>query len=134
MKQYKVTVNGQSFDVSVEEMGASAAPRLQVANTSAPAAPSAAPLAPVSASSAAPVVSSSSASAGAISVKASMPGTVMSFKVTVGQEVKRGDVLLILEAMKMENEIVAPQAGKVAALRVPVSASVNTNDPLVDLE
>ena len=63
-----------------------------------------------------------------------MPGTVMSFKVTVGQEVKRGDVLLILEAMKMENEIVAPQAGRVAALRVPVSASVNTGDPLVDLE
>ena len=62
-----------------------------------------------------------------------MPGTVMSFKVTVGQDVKRGDVLLILEAMKMENEIVAPQAGKVAALRVPVSASVNTGDALVDL-
>jgi biotin carboxyl carrier protein len=63
-----------------------------------------------------------------------MPGTVMSFKVAAGQSVNRGDVLLILEAMKMENEIVAPQAGKVAALRVPVSASVNTGDPLVDLE
>jgi biotin carboxyl carrier protein len=63
-----------------------------------------------------------------------MPGTVMSFKVSVGQAVNRGDVLLILEAMKMENEIVAPQAGKVAVLRVPVSASVNTGDPLIDLE
>lgn len=130
MKQYKVTVNGQSYDVSVEELGAGAfaAPKPQAAP--APAAP-AAPVVPAAAPSPAP---SASSSAGAISVKAPMPGTVMSFKVTVGQEVKRGDVLLILEAMKMENEIVAPQAGRVAALRVPVSASVNTNDPLVDLE
>jgi len=123
MKQYKVVVNGQSYDVSVEEVGASAQ---AVTRTSSPApalvqaapAPASAPSAPVP---------------GALSVKAPMPGTVMSFKVTVGQEVKRGDVLLILEAMKMENEIVAPQAGKVAALRVPVSASVNTGDSLVDL-
>lgn len=128
MKQYKVTVNGQSYDVSVEEVG--------VASTKAPASPgvqAAAPApAPVQHASPAPSVTAAP-SAGAISVKAPMPGTVMSFKVTVGQEVKRGDVLLILEAMKMENEIVAPQAGRVAALRVPASASVNTGDPLVDL-
>jgi biotin carboxyl carrier protein len=62
-----------------------------------------------------------------------MPGTVLSFKVELGQDVKRGDVLLILEAMKMENEIVANQAGKVVALRVPAGSSVNTGDPLVDL-
>jgi len=62
-----------------------------------------------------------------------MPGTVISFKVIAGQQVKRGDVLLLLEAMKMENEIVAPQDGTVVALRVPASASVNTGDPLVDL-
>lgn len=130
MKQYKVTVNGQSYDVAVEEVGsrnasvshaAPAAPQVAAAPVAAPApAPQAAPVA------AAPV-------AGALSVKAPMPGTIMSFKVLVGQEVKRGDVLLILEAMKMENEIVAPQAGKVVSLRVPVSASVNTGDPLVDL-
>lgn len=138
MKQYKVVVNGQSYDVSVQEVGSQApAPVAARANVpvSAPApvqevsapAPAAAPAA-VAAPSApsAPV-------AGALSVKSPMPGTVMSFKVTEGQDVKRGDVLLILEAMKMENEIVAPQAGKVAALRVPVSASVNTGDPLVDL-
>jgi len=128
MKQYKVTVNGQSYDVSVEEVGA--------ASAKAPASPgvqAAAPApAPVQHASPAPSVTAAP-SAGAISVKAPMPGTVMSFKVTVGQEVKRGDVLLILEAMKMENEIVAPQAGRVAALRVPASASVNTGDPLVDL-
>jgi biotin carboxyl carrier protein len=62
-----------------------------------------------------------------------MPGTVLSFKVSEGQRVKRGDVLLILEAMKMENDIVAPQDGTVVSLRVPASAAVNTGDPLVDM-
>ena len=66
-------------------------------------------------------------------IKSPMPGTVLSFKVNVGQSVKRGDVLLILEAMKMENEIVAPQAGIIAALKVPAGSSVNTGEPLVDL-
>ncbi len=129
MKQYKVTVNGQSYDVSVEEVAAGAAP----AKASAPAAQTAPAAAPVQAAAPAPAPASAP-SAGSICVQAPMPGTVMSFKVTVGQQVKRGDVLLILEAMKMENEIVAPQAGKVAALRVPASAAVNTGDPLVDLE
>lgn len=130
MKQYKVTVNGQSYDVSVEEVGVSG-----VSASRAGAPPAAVfSAAPAPAQHAVPPVAvAATPSAGAISVKAPMPGTVMSFKVTVGQEVKRGDVLLILEAMKMENEIVAPQAGKVAALRVPASASVNTGDPLVDL-
>lgn len=128
MKQYRVTVNGQSYDVAVEELGAGAAPPRAAAPAPAPAVPAAAP-APVAAPAA-----SASPSAGATTVKAPMPGTVMSFKVSVGQAVNRGDVLLILEAMKMENEIVAPQAGKVAALKVPVSASVNTGDPLIDLE
>ncbi len=133
MKQYKVTVNGQSYDVSVEEVGAAGYSAPRAAAPAAPVAP-----APVAAAAPAAVPAAAPAAAyvpaaGAITVKSPMPGTVMSFKVTVGQEVKRGDVLLILEAMKMENEIVAPQAGKVAALRVPVSASVNTGDPLVDL-
>jgi biotin carboxyl carrier protein len=71
--------------------------------------------------------------AGATVVKAPMPGTVLSFKVSQGQTVKRGDVVLLLEAMKMENEIVAPVDGKVVALRVPAGAAVNTGDALVDL-
>lgn len=132
MKQFKVTVNGQSYDVMVEEVGTGSAPsaRPAVVPQAAPAPVQAsAPAAPV-----APPAPSASPSAGAASVKAPMPGTVMSFKVTVGQNVQKGEVLLILEAMKMENEIVATQAGRVSALRVPVGASVNTNDPLVDLE
>ncbi|MCE1206204.1 MAG: biotin/lipoyl-binding protein [Spirochaetia bacterium] len=133
MKQYRITVNGQSYDVMVEEVSAGTtaptaaqAPRPAAAPAPAPAATPASAEASAAAAAVAP-------SAGALSVKAPMPGTVMAFKVTKGQAVKRGDVLLILEAMKMENEIVAPQDGTVVALRVPVSASVNTGDPLVDL-
>jgi biotin carboxyl carrier protein len=62
-----------------------------------------------------------------------MPGTLVSYKVDKGQAVNAGQVLLILEAMKMENEIVAPRAGVVAALRVAPGSSVNTGDALVDL-
>jgi glutaconyl-CoA/methylmalonyl-CoA decarboxylase subunit gamma len=138
MKQYKVTVNGQSYDVNVEEVGSVSNPVARAAAPAAPASVASAPAAPLAANPApapAPAAQSYAASpAASLCVKSPMPGTVISFKVIVGQEVKRGDVLLILEAMKMENEIVAPQAGKVAALRVPVSASVNTGDPLVDLE
>lgn len=141
MKQYKVTVNGQSYDVSVEEVSGttSAAPRPVSPVVSAVPTPAANP-APVqevkaSAPSAAPapIAVVSAPLAGATSVKSPMPGTLMTFKVAVGQDVKRGEVLLILEAMKMENEIVAPQAGKVVALRVASGASVNTGDPLIDL-
>jgi biotin carboxyl carrier protein len=71
--------------------------------------------------------------AASATIRSPMPGTVLSFKVDVGQEVKRGDVLLILEAMKMENEIVATQAGRVLALKVSAGSSVNTGDSLVDL-
>lgn len=129
MKRYKVTVNGQSYDVAVEEVGGAQAP------VAASAAPVPAP-ALVAAPAAAPVMAAPAQTApvaGASSIKSPMPGTVLSFKVAVGQTVGRGDVLLILEAMKMENEIVATQSGKVAALRVSAGASVNTGDPLVDL-
>jgi len=71
--------------------------------------------------------------AGAQAVKSPMPGTVTALKAVAGQAVKRGDVLLILEAMKMENEIVAPADGVIAAFRVQAGASVNTGDTLVEL-
>ncbi len=135
MKQYRITVNGKSYDVTVEELnGARSAPMAYT--TPVAAQPSAAPAAPA----AVPPTPAPAAPAAApgnggtiVTVKAPMPGTVIAFKVIVGQQVKRGDVLLLLEAMKMENEIVAPQDGTVAALRVPASASVNTGDALVDL-
>jgi len=134
MKHYRITVNGKSYDVTVEELGASryapataAVPAASGASTPAPA-PDAAPQ-PAQAQSATVPANGGST----ITVKAPMPGTVIAFKVIVGQQVKRGDVLLLLEAMKMENEIVAPQDGTVVALRVPASAAVNTGDALVDL-
>lgn len=135
MKQYKVTINGQSYDVTLEEVGVSgfSAPRPAAqapAATQAPVQQAPAALAPAPAPAAAPAAASA---VGSFIIKAPMPGTVLSFKVEVGQDVKRGDVVLILEAMKMENEIVASQAGRVVGLRVPAGSSVNTGDSLVDL-
>ncbi len=131
MKRYKVTVNGQSFDVAVEEVGGavSAAPAVAVMPAAVATPAPAAGISPAPA----PVAPQAAGVAGATTVKAPMPGTVLSYKVSVGQQVGRGDVLLILEAMKMENEIVATQAGTVVALRTNSGASVNTGDPLVDL-
>lgn len=136
MKQYKISVNGQSYDVTVEELSAAAqrvaAPAAVSAAIPAAPGPQAAPV--VAAASPAPQTSPSAAVGPvAVTVKSPMPGTVLSFKVEAGQQVRKGDVLLILEAMKMENEIVAPQDGRVAALRVSAGASVNTGEPLVDL-
>lgn len=126
VKKYRVTVNGQSYDVGVEEIGTagSAAPQMVAAPAPAAQPPAAAAAAPAAAP---------AASGGAATVKAPMPGTVLSLKVAAGQAVRRGDVLLILEAMKMENEITSPSDGVVAAIRVQSGSTVNTGDPMVDL-
>jgi biotin carboxyl carrier protein len=125
MKSYKITVNGTSYDVTVEEVGtaASAPPAASPAATKVPPAAGAAP-GPTGAV---------QVNAGAVQVKAPMPGTLLSYKVAPGQAVKRGDVLLILEAMKMENEIAAPVDGVVTALLAKEGASVSTGDPLAEL-
>ena len=101
MKYYNITVNGVAYSVSVEETAAGAAP---VAAPAAPAAPKA-PAAPA----AAPKAAAPAGAAGAVAVKAPMPGNILDVKVAAGASVKAGDVLVILEAMKMENEIVALQ-------------------------
>jgi len=134
MKHYRITVNGKSYDVVVEDLGRPAHAPAGAPHAPAAAAQPAASATPAPAAPAAPAAASSTGAGGAtITVKAPMPGTVLSYKVVVGQKVKRGDVLLLLEAMKMENEIVAPQDGTVTALRVAASTAVNTGDPLVDL-
>ena len=123
MKRYRITVNGQSYDVQVEEVGGAAAPAPAAAAAPRPAAaPAAAPPAPAA-----------GASGGAATVRAPMPGTLMAYKVALGQAVRKGEVVLILEAMKMENEIVAPSDGTVKALGPAEGASVNTGDVLVEL-
>lgn len=113
MKKYRVNVNGSLYEIEIEEMDASAAKR----------APAAAP-APAAKPAAAPVGAGTK-------VNAPMPGTILDVKVQAGQSVKRGQVLVILEAMKMENEIVATKAGTVAQVAVSKGAVVETGAPLV---
>ena len=123
MKYYNITVNGVAYSVSVEETAAGAAPV-----AAAPAAPKA-PAAPA----AAPKAAAPAGAAGAVSVKAPMPGNILDVKVAAGASVKAGDVLVILEAMKMENEIVAPQDGTVASVNVHKGDTVNSGDTLVSM-
>jgi biotin carboxyl carrier protein len=123
MKYYNITVNGVAYSVSVEETAAGAAPV-----AAAPAAPKA-PAAPA----AAPKAAAPAGAAGAVTVKAPMPGNILDVKVAAGASVKAGDVLVILEAMKMENEIVAPQDGTVASVNVNKGDTVNSGDVLVSM-
>ena len=106
MKKYRVNVNGSLYEIEIEEMSAPA-----TMSAAAPAAP------------AAPVAT---APAGGQKVEAPMPGTILDIKVQAGQSVKKGDVLVILEAMKMENEIMAPCDGKVTGVNVRKGDSVET--------
>ena len=125
MRKFNITVNGVAYEVEVEEVaaGESAAPKAAPVAAAPKAAPAAKPAAPKAA---APV-------ANGTKVNAPMPGTILDVKVSQGKAVKKGDVLLILEAMKMENEILAPQDGTVAQVAVSKGASVNSGDPLVVL-
>ena len=119
MKYYNITVNGVAYSVSVEETAAGAAPV-------APAAAPAPKAAPAPAAAAAPAAPAAPASAGAVEVKAPMPGNILGVNVQAGQTVKKGQVLVILEAMKMENEIQAPCDGKITGVNVRKGDSVET--------
>ena len=122
MKRFNVTVNGVSYDVTVEEINE---------NTTAPAQSPVAPKAtPAPAPKAAPVVNGT---VGAIKVKAPMPGNIMKVNVGVGDTVKKGDVLCVLEAMKMENDISAPADGTVASVNVQKGASVQSEEVIITL-
>ena len=116
MKKFNIKVNGTSYEVEVEEEKAAVA---------APAPKAAAPAAPKAAApAAAPAKAAVSAGAGEASVNAPMPGKIVNVLVSEGQKVNSGDVLLILEAMKMQNEIAATQAGTVKAIRWSSSAEL----------
>lgn len=127
---YKVTLNGKIYEVEVEK--GEAVIQAEYEATLPQATPVAATQEAVAAPSAAPVATAP-ASAGANSVTAPMPGTINAVKVTSGQQVKKGDVLFILEAMKMENEIYADKDGKVGQVFVQKGASVSTGSPLCEL-
>ena len=128
--KYKVTLNGRTYEVEVEAGKAMCVAEYEAYAPAA--APAAAPVAaaPVAAPAAAPAAAGVTVSGGE-SVNAPMPGNILKVNVSVGQTVKAGQVLVVLEAMKMENEIMAPCDGVVSAVPVAKGASVNTGDVLV---
>ena len=114
MKKYRVNVNGTQYDITLEVLeGEAAAPAPKAAPAAAPAAPA--------------------AKAPAQAINAPMPGTILAVNVKPGQAVKRGDVLVVLEAMKMENEIMAPNDGTVGTVNVAKGQSVQTGATLLTL-
>lgn len=130
MKNYTITVNGTPYNVTVEEGAGAPVAAAPVAATAPAPAPAAAP-APAPA--AAPKAAAPQGSAGSVKVEAPMPGTILDVKVSVGDSVSSGSVLCILEAMKMENEIVAPQDGTVASINVAKSDSVEAGQVIITL-
>lgn len=139
MKQLKITVNGITYDVAVEEVGASASP-VASAPVATPVAaqapaPAAAPVAaPAAAPTEAPAAAPQVADGEGDPVLAPMPGTILSIAVTAGQSVKKGDVLCVLEAMKMENEIFSPRDAVVSAVTCARGESVDAGKSLVVLK
>ena len=119
MKNYTITVNGTVYEVSVEENGA--------------AAPVAAPAAAPKAAPAAPKAAPKAAGKGSVKIPAPMPGKILGIKANVGDAVKKGQCIMILEAMKMENEIVALEDGTVASIDTSVGAAVEAGDVLATL-
>ena len=120
MKNYTITVNGIAYDVTVEEKGAGSAPKAPVlAPAAAPAKPAAAP--------------AKAAAAGSIEVKAGAAGKVFQIAANVGQSVAAGDPVVIIEAMKMEIPVVAPEAGTVASIEVAVGDAIEAGAVLATL-
>jgi glutaconyl-CoA decarboxylase len=130
MKKFKVIVNGEPFEVEIEEAGTTAAP---VAKNAPAAPPAPKPAAPRPAVQTPNVTAAPKAfiPAGAGAVTAPMPGSINDVKVKAGDKVSAGDTLLILEAMKMENEITAPVSGTVKEVNVQKGQTVNNGDVLV---
>ena len=124
MKKYNVTVNGVVYEVVVEEADGTA--------VSAPAAPVAAP-APKAAPAPAAAAPKASGAQGSIKVVAPMPGTILKLNVKVGDTLKANDLVCILEAMKMENEIFTAEGGVVKSIEAAQGASVNAGDVIITL-
>ena len=132
--KYKVTLNGRTYEIEVEAGKAMCIDEYEAyAPAAAPAAPVAAPAAAAPAAAAPAAAPAVAPVAGGETVAAPMPGTILKVNVQPGQAVKAGEVLIVLEAMKMENEIMAPKAGTVAQVLVSRGANVDTGAPMVVL-
>ena len=131
--KYKVTLNGKTYEVEVEAGKAMCVAEYEAYAPAA--APVAAPVAaaPVAAAPAAAPAAAGVTVSGGESVNAPMPGNILKVAVTVGQTVKEGDLLVVLEAMKMENEIFAPKSGTVAQVLVSKGSTVDTGATMVVL-
>ncbi len=123
MKNYRITVNGTAYDVVVEELEEGA-----VAAAPAASAPAAKPAAKP-----APKKKAAAGGQGSVKISAPMPGKILAVKAAAGAAVSKGDVIIVLEAMKMENEIVAPQDGTIATIDVSEGASVEAGDVLASM-
>lgn len=147
MRKFIVQVNGVQYDVEIEEIGgAQAAPAAPIpaaapaatapapAAAPAPAQAAAAPAAPAAPAQSAPAAAPAQSAAGGVmggeTINAPLPGTVLDIKVSAGQNVNKGDILFVLEAMKMENEILAAHDGVIASVNVEKGAAVNSGDVL----
>ena len=124
MKTYTITVNGNVYNVTVEEGTTAGAPA---------AAPAAAPKAAPKAPAAAPKAAAPAGAAGAVDVTASVRGKICKIEASAGQAVKAGDTVIILEAMKMEIPVVAPQDGTIAGINVSVGDAVESGDVLATM-
>jgi biotin carboxyl carrier protein len=125
MRKFNIKVNGRSYEVEVEELIGTAAE-----GASEPVQSASKKEEPVQNNAPQPAASPS---ANATNVSAPMPGNIVSINVSVGDSVNEGDILLILEAMKMENEILSPKSGTITAIQTAVGTNVNTGDILVSI-
>ncbi|MCD6321814.1 MAG: biotin/lipoyl-binding protein [Clostridiales bacterium] len=122
MNKYKIKVNGKEYEVEVEQIGGdpvvSAVPKTAKTVVAAPVAKA---------------TNKAQGTEGSVKIEAPMPGTILDVKVAVGDTVEKGQALLILEAMKMENEIAAPEAGTVSSINVETGASVESGQLIASL-
>jgi glutaconyl-CoA/methylmalonyl-CoA decarboxylase subunit gamma len=128
MEKFRITLDGVTHEVEVERVGAASAKQVST--------PAAVPVASITpaAKAPAPAKKAMNVPAGAKKIQAPMPGKILSVSATVGQSVKSGDVLAILEAMKMANEIMAPRDGKIIEIDAVVGQAVSTGDVLIVME
>lgn len=139
MRKFLISVNGKSYEVEVEEVAASANQSVMLPiKTMSPAVDVIKVVGPDTEKKEEPVISPAASvkdiPAGAAVIKAPMPGTILSVSVAVGETVTKGQILLILEAMKMENEMLAPRDGKIISIQIQKGSSVNPGDIIMAIE